>query len=165
MNITMNKKGDIGKFTYVLLLSLALTALAAYLYLVVFKGGLERGGSGIIGEIEGLGDLDGDGVANKDDVCCAAACEARPSQVNSNPQSSFFGCTEYQGDTNCSSSRCFLDYDRDHIRNELDKCCAPQCKIESDEMVNMECPGSNCGCTSHQRPTACDAGPDAECEY
>ncbi|MBU0536127.1 MAG: hypothetical protein KKE20_04125 [Nanoarchaeota archaeon] len=158
----MNKKG-IEKLTVELLIVIGVIAMAGFLYILVFKGGIERGGKGVMTQINVLGDADGDNVINRDDTCCAAACSARPSQVDSDARSPFFGCTAVQGATNCTSSVCFLDYDKDNVNNDLDKCCAPQCKPKTGEMVNLECPGSKCGCTSKQKPTGCDEPPEVAC--
>ncbi|MCX6706535.1 MAG: hypothetical protein NT001_00110 [Candidatus Woesearchaeota archaeon] len=163
-NLSMNKKAQgWDDMKSALLTVLAVSVIAGLLFIVLYP----RAGQSTIDKINWVGDYDGDYATNKDDKCCAAACNPAGFEIGECP-GEWCGCTALQGYTNCSSSVCNLDFDHDKILNKIDQCCAPQCAPADGEEVNtVDCTktpvGTRCGCAANQIPTKCDADIGVAC--
>jgi len=156
MTKIFKKKNAEGGLTTEQIITAVVLFLAAGASIFVFKFLITGEAKAAVQTINWAGDEDGDHVFNRDDKCCAAACNPAGFDVGYCP-GELCGCAAKQGYTDCASKVCLNDYDHDHVNNEAgDRCCPAQCAPGQDETVDTNPVSQTYGCTPNQIILACD---------
>lgn len=176
LRIIKNKRADSQESTFrFIVIGIGLTLIFAAVVLSLFWGWNKATAKTVTGKIDMLADYDNDGIINQYDKCCAASCNPKGEEINIDMTSRWYGCASWQDYTPCTtdiSVQCngraipdpTLDYDKDGVQNQYDKCCAASCAPKAGETVDQSPNSPKQGCTQNQAPTTiCSMDPNVPC--